>query len=78
MKYDKEINPRTFQPYYANNVQEIINCLTSLNLQDNLDGILADDGKLERIHYFMDLAETHIDSHLEAYYFVVSFILIYF
>ena len=70
MKYDKEINPRTFQPYYANNMQEIINCLTSLNLQDNLDGILSDTGKKERIYYFMDLAETQIDSNLETYYFV--------
>ena len=70
MKYEKEINPRTFQPYYANNSQEIINCLTALNLQDNLDGILADDNKMERIHYFMDMAETQIDSNLESYYFV--------
>ena len=70
MKYEKEINPRTFQPYYANNSQEIINCLTSLNLQDNLDGILADENKMNRIYYFMDMAETQIDSHLESYYFV--------
>lgn len=70
MKYDKEINPRTSQPYYANNIQEIINCLSSLNLQDNVDGILADEGKKERIYYFMDMAETQIDSNLESYYFV--------
>ena len=70
MIYEKETNERTGQPYYANNVQEIINCLSSLNLQDNLDGILADDGKKERIYYFMDMAETQIDSNLEAYYFV--------
>ena len=69
--YEKEINPRTGQPYYANNAQEVINCLLSMNLyKENEGGILGDDGRVDRVYYFMDLAESQIDGQLEQYYFI--------
>lgn len=69
MQYEKEINPRTGQPYYANNRQEIVNCLRSMKLDDSEGGILSNKNVVDRIYYFMDLAETEIDAQLEQYYF---------